>query len=242
MCKIDYIILKMEINKIENKLFFYFDKYIYRYVYEKILIEGDIFLTVNNLKFISYILVPLSLIISTGVYFSYFGLDSLNDFGSGLGQIAFYLILFILALDPLNFIFHKFKIFRTILGNRRAFGISAFYFTLFHFVISIFYFQINSLNEFIQVVLSIQTFFFGTIGLIIVFLLYLTSNNLSVRFLKKYWKWLHRLIYLGVIAILIHIVLIGDDITNYILFFSILVILEVLKFKKFRINFPYTSN
>lgn len=46
--------------------------------------------------------------------------------------------------------------------------------------------------------------FFGTIALPFLFLLFATSNNTSVRYMGKWWKRFHRLVYIIVLFLLLH--------------------------------------
>jgi sulfoxide reductase heme-binding subunit YedZ len=53
-------------------------------------------------------------------------------------------------------------------------------------------------------VLESSYIWFGVIAFIIVFALGLTSTNASKRWLGVYWKKLHRLIYIAIVAAVIH--------------------------------------
>lgn len=92
------------------------------------------------------------------------------------------------------------KLTRTITLFRRQLGITTFLLVLTHFVHLRFIFI---LTEKIKPPLSL----FETMGFLafsLLFLLFLTSNNTSVKTLGPWWKRLHRLIYVILWLVVIH--------------------------------------
>lgn len=68
--------------------------------------------------------------------------------------------------------------------------------------------------------------FFGTLGLSLLFLLFITSNDTSVRRLGPWWKRLHKLVYAIVLLILFHTVL--QRISIWSVMIGVVAILEVV--------------
>jgi len=49
----------------------------------------------------------------------------------------------------------------------------------------------------------------GQLAILVLFPLWLTSNDTSVRVLKQKWQWLHRITYLALFLIFLHVVLVS---------------------------------
>ncbi len=142
----------------------------------------------------------------------------------GTGHIViFYLliILFIPMIDQLK-----------ILINRKALGISTFMYSLIHFFL--YMFENNSellillddikFREYIQI---------GYIALFLFFPLVLTSNEFSKIFLKKYWKEIHKIIYIIIFLSLSHYYLtIKADYFILQLYIVLFIAVVFLKFTK----------
>ena len=91
------------------------------------------------------------------------------------------------------------RVTRIITLYRRRLGILVFLLAFTHF-------HLVSLPKLAGVEPNILPTFqvMGLTALVILFVLFLTSNNFSQRKLGKWWKRLHRLIYLVVLLILVH--------------------------------------
>ncbi len=117
------------------------------------------------------------------------------------------LIAYIATLLPSNLIvvFSSWKKFywrRILLKNRRKIGLICFLFSIIHGVIIA---QTRGLD-----MLSLNTYidYFTGLGSILIFaILAVTSNNWSIRKLRKNWKKLHRLTYFALMLLILHLLL-----------------------------------
>ena len=105
---------------------------------------------------------------------------------------------------PLSVIFPNIDFFKKILRMRRELGISMFYFALAH---GSSYILKDGVSPYTREVGYVA----GIFALSIYFILYLTSNNVSVRKLKRRWKKLHYLVYPAYILTMLHVGLVGGE-------------------------------
>ncbi|MEO1377156.1 MAG: ferric reductase-like transmembrane domain-containing protein [Cyanobacteria bacterium J06635_10] len=121
------------------------------------------------------------------------------------GQIA--LISYIATLLPSNLIivfpsWKKTYWRRILLQNRREIGLICFLLATIHALLIV---QVRLLD-----MLSLNTYidYFTGLGSILIFtILAVTSNNWSIRKLGKDWKKLHRLTYVALILLILHLIL-----------------------------------
>jgi sulfoxide reductase heme-binding subunit YedZ len=116
------------------------------------------------------------------------------------------LILYVLTLVPtgVRAIFKplvKTKWYKFLLRNRREVGVAAWIFGMIHGTYILFERNLNLLDPEI-----LKEYFQGLTLITIFTLLAVTSNDLSVKKLKKNWKRLHRLTYLVFIFLPWHII------------------------------------
>jgi len=143
------------------------------------------------LSIISYYLVPLSLIVGALVV-SQKGFGAENDLYGLYGNLAMILLVIIVFLKPLSQIF-TWKWFKIGVAFRRQLGVAAFWCALFHGMLYVRLYDLFSLESFIGK--GNTLYLLGVVGLIGMILLGITSNNFSVRLLKKRWKQLHYSVY-----------------------------------------------
>lgn len=125
------------------------------------------------------------------------------------GIVSLFLIYFSLVPGPLYEAFPKLWGKAIITRSRRAVGVAAFYYSLLHSLIS-FFGQLDgfagvgflSKNYLISLIL-------GLIALVILSVMTLTSFDYWVKKLGKWWKFIHRFVYVAAWAILIHVLIIG---------------------------------
>jgi len=186
-------------------------------LYEDVLMRGNTyFITQKLLKILAYIIVPIFLTISEFIVISsgnisILGLFTINSTDMYIGwsqftaRTAFFLLMFILYLKPLMKILPNIGLIRKLMLFRRQLGIATFYFAVFHMINALFYYlnihNYNMIDTFIW-------FKYGTISIFVLFLMYLTSNNYSVRLLKRNWKKLQNLIHFSVAVLFIHMFLV----------------------------------
>ena len=162
--------------------------------------------------------------------------------GRLLGYIAYWLLAFILLIKPIIIIFNLKKL-KKYLSYRKELGILTFYFALFHVVfVTLFHYKILKFDELEK---SVVFFFFnffikdkynfiGFLGLIILFILTITSNKFSMKLLKNKWKKLHYSVYLAFILLSLHSYFITREII-YVITLVIFIILKILEFKGVKI-------
>jgi len=123
------------------------------------------------------------------------------------GFITVSLLIFSLVLSPLNRFFPKFSLLKFCNRFRREIGLSVFFYACLHF----FFYLMRSIEKrgwvdpkyFLHPVI-----FPGLCAFVILLLLAVTSNDWSINKMGyQKWKRLHRLIYLGEVAVFIHIFL-----------------------------------
>jgi len=109
------------------------------------------------------------------------------------GDFSVQLLIVTLAITPLRLVFPKSLVVRWLLQRRRYLGVASFAYSLLHTAIYLLRKKDIGLilNEATDI--GIAT---GWIALSIMFLLASTSNDYSVRQLKRKWKILHRTVYL----------------------------------------------
>lgn len=84
--------------------------------------------------------------------------------------------------------------------KRRNAGLLSFFFGIIHSAIAVSHLNINLFD-----LDTYSVYYTGTISLIIFTVLALTSNNFSIKKLKKSWKKLHNFTYVVMVLLLIHI-------------------------------------
>jgi methionine sulfoxide reductase heme-binding subunit len=127
----------------------------------------------------------------------------------GFGSLAQAILFLIIFLSPLSKIL-RMRLLNQLMGLRREFGILMGCFALVHGVA---YF-IDPTSYFLNIAPYLNVrffsmpplFSFGVLSLILTLVLFFTSNNFSVRLLGgKKWKILHRVVYLLLLTVLLHI-------------------------------------
>lgn len=144
-----------------------------------------------------------------------------------------------LIISPLGYVVGKARTKRLVFA-RRAIGVSAFYFALLHAGIAL-WGQLGGLGN-IGILPSLfkWSLLGGLIALIVLLLLAATSLDTIINFMTlRWWKWLHRLIYIGGVFVILHIWTIGTHLayTNLqIASFVALAILSGLEILRISIN------
>ena len=151
---------------------------------------------------------------------------------------AAFLYLALLA-GPLCYVFRGLPFRAMYLKGRRAIGVSAFYFSFLHFLLTFFgqlggFPGLSFLNDKYLFALSLSF-----TALVILFLMAITSFDAVIAKLTfPKWKLLHRFVYLAGFLILIHVVLLGSHFQNLFglipqIFFAALAFLLMLEGNRF---------
>jgi len=118
------------------------------------------------------------------------------------GEIAIWILGAVLALSPLRVLFPQSRVVGALNRHRRVIGVSACVYGLLHFVFHVLY---EGGLDGLARSLSKPFIWFGVVGLSILILLALTSNNWSIRAIGgKNWKLLHRLAYIAAALLIYH--------------------------------------
>jgi methionine sulfoxide reductase heme-binding subunit len=146
------------------------------------------------------------------------------DIGVNSGRTALGMLIITLLPGITRRFRIKHQLIDILMSFRRQLGISVYLLALIHFL---FVRYIPYLARKPTEMLQFAPFeFFGFIALSLLFFLFLTSNNFSVQKLGKWWKRLHRLVYIIVWLVFIHTSLIGWSIWSITI--GVVAMLEVV--------------
>lgn len=129
------------------------------------------------------------------------------DLRKDFGEIALVLLLVILFLSPVSKIF-RMRLLLQLMGLRRELGIMMAYLATVHGLGYLF--DPQWFDLLIAPYLKVSLFaidpalLFGMTAYLLTLPLLLTSNALAQRSLGKYWKLLHRVVYVLFVVVLIH--------------------------------------
>lgn len=150
------------------------------------------------------------------------------------GLIALWLLYAALLATPLTSTFPTMPYRALYLKARRAIGVSAFFFGLVHGTIA-FFFLFGGLQGLSFLVPPYTNgFIIAVVALLILAAMAATSFDSMVIRLGKWWKWIHRFVYLAGVFILIHALIFGRDFqrgladsNTQFLFFGIIILLAL---------------
>lgn len=151
------------------------------------------------------------------------------------GEAAIILLMLSLACTPVNILTG----FRPVLALRKPLGLFAFMYATLHFAVFIIDngYVSNSIHWLAIYEATFEKRFalVGFAAFVILLALALTSNQWSMRQLKKNWKRLHQLVYAAGILAVIHFVwLVKSDIREPLIYGAILTLLLVLRIPSVR--------
>ena len=131
------------------------------------------------------------------------GPEPINELEEELGEFALKLLILGLAVSPL---LHFTRI--NLVRFRRAIGVMAFAYVMAHFLVW-FLLDLQSLSHIWTAIAKRPYVTVGMAGFIAMIPLALTSNDLSVRRLGRFWRVLHRLTYLVAILAGLHFIMLS---------------------------------
>jgi len=202
-----------------------------------IFLDGKIFVSQKTIRIFVYLILPLLLCAILFTSFSTNGYAGLYSMSAEMAGIGFTLLFVSLYTRPLRVILPEFKILATLLAYRRQLGIATFYVLAGHGIGLII--SLGLLSHITQIFSNPSSnLMWGILSLDILFILYLTSNNASLKKLKRNWKRVQRLVYLALLFAIMHTVFIGEYI--YAMYGIVYVILTIMAWKK--ISFRFFSN
>ncbi len=142
------------------------------------------------------------------------------------GDWAAWLLLVTLAVTPVRLLFRRQKWAQWLMKRRRDLGVASFGYALMHTVI---YLWKKGSAELVLAELD-QTFIVvGWLAFALFLPLAITSNDASMRALKRRWKTLHRLVYPAAILTFLHWVWSAFDPTTAWIHVGILAAIELIR-------------
>jgi len=147
------------------------------------------------------------------------------------GEWAARLLLLSLAITPLRLYFSESKWPNWLLQRRRYIGVGAFAYAAAHTLVY--------LDRKIGSGLLLQeaaefSMWTGWLALAIFVPLFLTSNDASVRRLRRSWKKLHRWVYLAALLTFMHWIFVAFNFVPGLIHFLLLIVLETYRIWKRR--------
>jgi sulfoxide reductase heme-binding subunit YedZ len=133
-------------------------------------------------------------------YFSTFGFDIGSPIFQQSGRWAIRFLLMSLAVSPIFYLTG----WKQVIGLRKSAGLWAVAFVLIHF--RLFFADITW-----QKIAYQDYFWIGLVAFGILCVLALTSHRWAMRFMKKWWKRLHRLVYAAGFLVVLHSILAIDN-------------------------------
>jgi len=124
------------------------------------------------------------------------------------GELSVRAFMLALIATPLVMMFPGKAFPRWLKKSRRYFGISSFAYAALHTVVYLG--KVDLWPDIVKEALMAE-YWTGWIALAIFFVLAVTSNDSSVRLLKRAWKKLHRIAYLAGVLLFTHWVLVAFD-------------------------------
>jgi sulfoxide reductase heme-binding subunit YedZ len=133
------------------------------------------------------------------------------------GEWSARLIVFTLMLTPLSMLFRGQGWIQWLVRRRRAFGVAGFLYAALHL-----FFYIADMETLENVLAEIGALgiWTGWAAFFLFLALALTSNDASMRALKKGWKKLQRLAYPAALLTLVHWIFVHDDLQGALLTFA----------------------
>ncbi|MCZ6827750.1 MAG: ferric reductase-like transmembrane domain-containing protein [Gammaproteobacteria bacterium] len=147
------------------------------------------------------------------------------------GEVSARLLLLSLAVTPLRLFFSGSNWPNWLLRRRRYFGIAAFVYAAMHTLVY--------LDRKIGSGLLLQeaadfSMWTGWLALALLVPLAVTSNDASVRRLRRAWKKLHRWVYLAALLTFTHWIFVAFDFVPGLIHFLVLLVLEAYRIWKRR--------
>ncbi|AKM10714.1 sulfite oxidase heme-binding subunit YedZ [Croceicoccus naphthovorans] len=142
------------------------------------------------------------------------------------GDWAAWLLLVTLAVTPLRLLFRRWRWTAWLMRRRRDLGVASFAYAAGHTAA---YLIRKGSPEFVLAELSTPYILLGWLALLLFVPLAVTSNDVSVRLLRRSWKRLHRLVYPAAVLTFAHWALSAFDPTTAYIHIGILVAIEGLR-------------
>ena len=130
------------------------------------------------------------------------GINPVETLTHETGQWALRLLLVTLAVTPIR----RLTGWNRVIAFRRMLGLSAFFYAILHLSIWVVFDHYFTLSTMIEDIVKRPFITMGTLSLLLMLPLALTSTTWAIRKLGKRWRQLHRLVYLSAIAAVVHFI------------------------------------
>ena len=147
------------------------------------------------------------------------------------GEFSARLLILTLAVTPLRLMFGNARWPTWLLHRRRYIGVASFLYALLHTIV---YLQKKASLALVWQEGTSFNMWSGWLAFCIFLVLAVTSNDASVRRLKRTWKKLHRWVYLAALLSFTHWIFIAFDFVPGLIHFLILLALETYRLWKRR--------
>ena len=142
------------------------------------------------------------------------------------GDWAAWLLMATLAVTPLRLVFKRSGLTLWLMRRRREIGVGSFGYAVLHTAI---YLVRKGSPEYVLAEFTTPYMLAGWAALALFVPLALTSNDVSVRMMKRGWKRLHRLVYPAAILTFLHWVWSAFDPTTAWIHTGILAAIEIVR-------------
>lgn len=153
----------------------------------------------------------------------------LYGFGHAIGESgdwAAWLLMLTLAVTPIRLLFRRQAWAIWLMRRRRYLGVASFAYAAGH--TAIYLYDKGSLTIVLNQMAQ-PDMLFGWLALALFMPLAATSNDISVRAMKRAWKRLHRLVYPAAILTFLHWVLAAFDPTTAYVHIAVLAAIELVR-------------
>lgn len=154
------------------------------------------------------------------------GLMSYGEVVSETGEWATRLLIVTLTITPIRLIFKRGQWLVWLVRRRRDFGVATFCYAAEH--LAIYVFRKASVPLMIEEGAE-PWLLAGWIAMIVFLALAVTSNDASVRLMRKNWKRLHRFVYPAAALVFLHWILSAFDPTTAYVHLAILLAVETAR-------------
>lgn len=144
----------------------------------------------------------------------------------GSGEFSARLMIIAMAATPLRTLWAQAAWSGWLLRNRRTFGVMAFVYAALH---TLFYVIDMQSLAYMLAELGALSIWTGWLALLLFIPMAVTSNDWSIRYLGRRWRWLHRLIYVAAVAVLVHWIYVHNNAAAAWIHFIPLLVLEVIR-------------
>lgn len=145
------------------------------------------------------------------------------------GEYSARLMMLAMAITPIRLMLPNARWPNWLLHRRRYIGIAAFIYALLHTIV---YLERKREPSLILDEAAEFAMWTGWLAFVIFLVLAVTSNDASVRWLKRSWKKLHRYVYAAALLVFAHWIFAAFDFVPGLIHFAILLGLEAVRLWK----------